>query len=84
MNYPGGTTGFCKTSSVVIICTDSFTLEEVKLLINVLNDKWNLECYKTKTSNGGYRIVIPRRSLPILQNLLDPLLPSMMKHKIGL
>ena len=28
------------------VCTDSFTLEGVELLINVLNDKWNLECHK--------------------------------------
>jgi LAGLIDADG DNA endonuclease family len=37
---------FDKSNQTVILCTDSFTLEEVELLINVLNDKWNLECYK--------------------------------------
>ena len=68
----------------VILCTESFTLEEVTLLVNVLNDKWNLECYINKTNNGGYRIVIPRRSLPILQSLLRDIIPPMMKHKIGL
>ena len=75
---------FDKLNQVVVLCTDSFTLEEVELLINVLNDKWNLECYINKTNNGGYRIVIPRRSLPILQSLLRDIIPPMMKHKIGL
>lgn len=64
---------------------NSFTLKEVELLIQTLNDKWSLECYKkNKTTNGGYRIVIPRRSLPILQSLLGPIMPPMMRHKIGL
>nr|QWC53677.1 LAGLIDADG homing endonuclease [Rhizoctonia solani] len=74
----------CKTSGRLTICTDSFTLDEVNLLANTLNEKWNLECYINKTSNGGFRIIIPKRSLPILQNLLNPIMPSMMLHKIGL
>jgi hypothetical protein len=74
----------CKTSGRLTICTDSFTLDEVTLLANTLNGKWNLECYINKSSNGGFRIIIPKRSLPILQNLLNPVMPSMMLHKIGL
>jgi hypothetical protein len=75
---------FDKLNQVVVLCTDSFTLEEVELLINVLNDKWNLECYKKKTSISNYRIVIPRRSLPVLQSLLGPIMPPMMRYRIGL
>ena len=54
------------------------------LIFNVLNDKWNLECYKSKTAYGGYRIAIPRRTLPILQSLIKDIIPSMMLYKIGL
>ena len=75
---------FDKLNQVVVLCTDSFTLEEVELLINVLNDKWNLECYKKKTSISNYRIVIPRRSLLVLQSLLGPIMPPMMRYRIGL
>jgi hypothetical protein len=48
------------------------------------NEKWDFKCYINKTNNGGYKIVIPRKSLPILQHLLKDIVPSMMKHKIGL
>ena len=75
---------FDKSNQIVILCTDSFTLEEVQLLINVLNDKWNLESYQKKTSIGNYRIAIPRRSLPILESLLGPIMPPMMRYKLGL
>ena len=72
-----------KTNKYVVLCTDSFTKEEVNLLINVLNDKFNLKCYIYK-QGGGFRIVIPSYSVPVLQSLLSPIMPSMMKHKIGL
>ena len=67
----------------VILCTESFTIKEVELLINVLNDKWDLESYKKKASNGDYRIVIPQRKLAILQSLIGPILPSMMRYNPG-
>jgi hypothetical protein len=75
---------FCKTSGRLIICTDSFSLDEVTLLANTLNAKWDLECYINKTSNGDYRIIIPRSSLPKLQSLLKDIMPPMMLYKIGL
>jgi hypothetical protein len=75
---------FCKTRSIVTLCTESFSLEEVKFLANTLNTKWDLKCYTNKTSNGGNRILIPRKSLPALQSLLKSIMPSMMVHKIGL
>jgi len=75
---------FCKTSQRVILCTESFTLAEVTLLANTLNDKWDLKCYINKTNNGGYRILIPRKSLPVLQSLLKDIMPPMMHYKIGL
>jgi hypothetical protein len=74
---------FCKSTYRVILCTESFTLAEINLLIKTLNDKWNLECYKVKRGKG-YRIVIPRKSLSVLQNLLKDIAPTMMLHKIGL
>lgn len=77
---------FDKTNSVVVICTDSFSLEEVEFLAKTLNDKWSLNCYikKITKTKSGYRITIPRKSLPVLQSLLRDIMPSMMLHKIGL
>ena len=74
---------FCKSTHRVRISTESFTLAEVDLLVQTLNDKWNLKCYKVKSSNS-YRIVIPRESLKDLQSLLKDVMPSMMLYKIGL
>ena len=75
---------FHKRDQVVILCTESFTLEEVTLLANTLNAKWDLECYINKTNNGGGRIIIPANSVPILQALLKDIMPPMMLYKIGL
>jgi len=74
---------FCKTKHIIYLCTDSFTSSEVDLLVQALNDKWDLKCRKVK-GGSGYRIIIPRESLPILQSLLKDIMPSMMRHKIGL
>ena len=70
----------------VRICTESFTLAEVNLLANTLNDKWDLKCYINKkgTNLEGYRIIIPSYSVPHLQALLKDIMPPMMMHKIGL
>ena len=75
--------GLCQTSKRLILSTNSFTLEEVNLLASVLNNKWNLNCYVNKIGNG-YRILIPKKSLPLVQTLLKDIIPSMMLFKIDL
>jgi hypothetical protein len=75
---------FCKVRSIITLCTESFTLEEVTLLANTLNTKWDLKCYINKTNNGAARILIPKKSVPAVQSLLKDIMPSMMRHKIGL
>ncbi len=72
-----------KPGKYTVLCTDSFTLEEVELLIEVLNKKFHLKCYKCR-QGIGYRIIIPSYSIPVLQNLLASHMPPMMRHKIGL
>lgn len=74
---------FCKSRHKVRLCTESFTLAEVNLLIQTLNTKWDLKCTKVARGNG-YRIVIPTKSLPVMQSLLKDIMPSPMLHKIGL
>jgi len=72
-----------KVNKYVTLCTDSFTLVEVQQLIEVLNTKFNLRCYKTKSGNN-FRIIIPSYSIPTLRGLLSSHIPPMMKYKIGL
>jgi hypothetical protein len=74
---------FDKNKKFVLLCTESFTMVEVELLIAALNSKWDLKCYKVKR-DSSYRIIIPSYSISSLQSLLAPIMPSMMKHKIGL
>jgi len=72
-----------KVNKYVSLSTDSFRLEEVELLIEVLNAKFNLSCYKCK--NGpGYKIIIPSYSISVLREMLLPHMPPMMIYKIGL
>jgi hypothetical protein len=75
--------GWNKQCRYVVLCTDCFSLEEVNLLINILNDKFDLKCYSLKRGRG-YRIIIPSYSVPVLQSLLKDIMPTMMLHKIGL
>ena len=53
-----------KLPGYVVLCTECFTPADVYLLINVLNSKWNLKCYKSKRGDS-YRIIIPSYSVPI-------------------
>ena len=75
--------GFNKKDRAVVLNTQGFTKEEVELLISVLTDKFDLKC-TIKKDRGAFAIRISSNSLPVLQNLLAPIMPSMMRHKIGL
>ena len=72
-----------KIGRFITLCTDSFTLIEVELLIDALNKNFNLKCYKCKYKNN-YRIIIPSYSISTLQNLIAIHMPPMMKYKINL
>lgn len=72
-----------KVNKYLTLCTDSFNLNEVELLIKVLNKKYSLNTYKVK--NGlNYRIIIPAYSILLLQELVSNHIPPMFKYKIGL
>ena len=75
--------GIDSKSRWVRLNTQGFSKDENNLLAKVLNDKFNLDCVVHK--NGNYFVIgIPSNSLPALQNLLAPHMPSMMRFKIGL
>jgi hypothetical protein len=51
-----------KRNKGVVLCTDSFTLKEVILLINILIIKFDLKCTIHNDANK-YRIFINKKSL---------------------
>lgn len=73
-----------KKNKRVIISTDSYTLDEVNALLKALTEKFNLSCYVNKHGDSGYILSIATRSVPVLQTLLAPVMPAMMKHKVDL
>lgn len=72
-----------KVGRYITLCTDSFSLLEVELLIDVLNKKFNLKCYKVRNGKN-YRIIIPAYSISVLHELLSQHthFPPMMISKI--
>jgi hypothetical protein len=75
--------GIDKKSRILTLATNRFKLSEVKLLADVLTNKFGLKCTVQK-QYCGYVIRISSKSLPVLQNMLKDILPSPMLYKIGL
>ena len=72
-----------KVERFVTLCTNSFSLLKVQLLITALNDNFDLKCYSIKC-NSNHRIVIPAYSIPKLRLLVGGIVPPMMQYKLGL
>lgn len=69
----------------LIICTDSFTIQDVVRLINVLILRYELKCTLHKSSNGlGYRIYISKSSVSKVVNIVKPHFIPSMYYKIGI
>jgi hypothetical protein len=65
----------------VHLCTDSFTSEEVKILVKTLDEKFGFKC-TINSRNDGFRI--SSKSTSDLQKVLASIMPRMMLYKIGL
>jgi LAGLIDADG DNA endonuclease family len=74
---------YCKKHKYIRLATNSFTLQEVELLLGVLRTKFNLDCYIVE-DRSGYVTTITARSVLDLQPILKPIMPISMMHKIGL
>lgn len=70
----------------VTLCTDSYTLEEVNLLIKILDNKFNLKCSihnkKGRTGNVYHRIYIGKNSLDNIKSLLIPHMHESFLYKL--
>lgn len=61
-------------SKGIYICTDSYTIQDVVILTNVLIIRYGLNCTLHKASNkSGYRIYISRNSLEKVKEIVKPL-----------
>jgi len=70
----------------ITLCTDSYTLEEVELLIRILKNKYNLKCtIHTKKGLSGkeyHRIYIGKKSLYDIKPLLIPHMHKSFLYKL--
>lgn len=71
-----------KSRHGLILCTDSYIIQDIVKLINVLNIRYRLVCtlrYHTPTQP---RIYISERSMPLLRTVVRPHMCSSMLYKI--
>lgn len=65
---PGGDDGGRGTGGQLILHTNSYKLEEVKDLIKVLKQKFELECWEINRKDDQWAILIPKRELPKMRH----------------
>lgn len=66
----------------LIICTDSYSIQDVVLLMNVLVIRYRLECTLREHRKNQYRIYIRQNSMPSLLNIVSPFMHSSMLYKL--
>ncbi|CCA78120.1 related to LAGLIDADG endonuclease (mitochondrion) [Serendipita indica DSM 11827] len=74
--------GTAGVSGGLILCTDSFTLVEVVLLMNILMIKYDLKC-SIQDHKGKYRIYIHVESMNTVRSLVGPYIIPEMQYKIN-
>lgn len=74
-----------KLKNNLILCTDSFSEEEVLRLIDILRNKFNLSCgiIKYNKNNNSYRIRINKSSMENLISIVKPYTNPSMFYKLG-
>lgn len=76
------------SEGTVLLCTDNFTEDETKRLINLLENKFGLKAgIKRRIKGNGeicYRIRFHLSSINNLRNLVSPYIISEMIYKLGL
>ena len=69
----------------LIICTNSYSLEDIVRLMNVLMIRYRLECtitLKRQNKKIEYMIYISQSSMPSLLNIVSPYMHSSMLYKL--
>jgi hypothetical protein len=71
-----------KSHGNLVLHTDSYTLTEIKLLVKVLISKFNLECKVIQRRPNQWAILIPKKELYKVRELVSNYVHSSMKYKI--
>lgn len=72
-----------KFNKGIYFCTESYTLQENNLLVEVLNLKFSLDCSVHKTTNG-YRIYVKSNSMQKFIKLTSSYLLPLFHYKLGI
>jgi hypothetical protein len=67
----------------LIICTDSYSIEDVVRLINVLIIRYRLECTLRFHTPTQPRIYIRQHYMPLLRSIVRPHIHYSMQYKLG-
>jgi hypothetical protein len=70
------------TGGGLLLHTNSYTLEEVQLLISVLANKFDLACTLYPRRKGQWAILIPKRELHKVRALVSTYVHSSMAYKL--
>lgn len=76
--------GEARTAGLVL-CTNSFSVQDVVRLMNVLNIRYGLECLlrlKKQNKKIEYLIYMRQSSMPILRSIVTPYLHPSMYYKL--
>jgi len=71
----------------LIICTNSYSIEDVVRLMNVIVNATRFECnlrLKKQNQKIEYMIYIRQRSMPLLRTIVTPYFHPSMYYKLGL
>lgn len=66
----------------LILCTDSYTLKDVCLLLGILHYKFGFNCTLRSTNNNQYRIYIRKESMQKLRDLVKPFIHPHFLYKL--
>jgi len=68
----------------LILCTDSYSVEDVVKLMNVLIIKYRVECTIRVHRENQYRIYIREESMPLIRHIVKPHFSPSMLYKLKL
>lgn len=73
-----------KKGNNFVLCTNSYTFKEVKLLQNILKHNFNIDTSIHKSNLNQPLLYIKSKSSKIFKNLIQPYICNSMRYKIGI
>jgi hypothetical protein len=67
----------------LVLCTDSYTIQEVVCLVNVLIIRYSLICTIREVNKDQYRIYISEKSMNNLRAIVLPYMVDMFFYKLN-